>query len=58
MKSQAIVNGKVQVGLTLSDDDRTIDYLRRIYEAGTALAEIDNVPLLLEKVAQLAFVCS
>ncbi len=56
MKSQAVAKGRIEVGQTLSADDRTVDYLRRIYEAGTALAEIDNVSMLLERVAQIAVV--
>jgi HD-GYP domain-containing protein (c-di-GMP phosphodiesterase class II) len=56
MRSMAVKKGVVQAGKVLSADDRTLDYLKQIYEAGTALAEIDNISHLLERVAKIAVV--
>ncbi len=56
MRSIAVQKGVVQPGKRLSADDRMLDYLKQIFEAGTALAEIDNISHLLEKVAKIAVV--
>lgn len=56
MLSRAVQRGTVLGSQSLSADARTLDYLKQIYEAGTALAEIDNIGHLLERVAKIAVV--
>jgi HD-GYP domain-containing protein (c-di-GMP phosphodiesterase class II) len=52
----AVQKGIVGPNHAMSADARMLDYLKQIYEAGTALAEIDSVSKLLERVAKIAVV--